>query len=504
MSEQKERAAAAVHCAYDRMVPLGELRKNPRNPNTHPPEQIRLLGKIIRDRGWRAPISVSNQSGYIVRGHGRLAAAELLGETQAPVDFQDYASPDDELADLLADNLVADFSTLDAFYLENIRQELASHDFDLELAGLLADADAALEQLGQEEDEQAIDEARTRLADQFLVPPFSILDARQGYWQERKRAWLTLGIRSSLGRIVREGKSRGLLRLSPQTTDPRYYPEKARVEKELGRKISTEEFERDHYQEPEAGGYGDGTSIFDPVLCELAYRWFCPAGGSVLDPFAGGSVRGLVAGALGLTYCGLDISEEQLEENRRQASAFHWPWDGHVPPVWELMAAQRLGEQPATLWEPVDLLFSCPPYFDLEHYSEDPADLSNMDAAAFREAYRQIILEAGRQLRDDRFAVWVVGESRDSEGLYHGLVGLTVEAFAQAGLDYYNEASLITPVGSLAVRVGRIFGSSRKLGKSHQNVLVFVKGDPAAAAQACGEIEVPDLAAWAPEEEGGD
>lgn len=47
---------------------------------------------------------------------------------------------------------------------------------------------------------------------------------------------------------------------------------------------------------------GSGTSIFDPVLCELAYRWFCPPGGSILDPFAGGSVRGIVAGILGREY----------------------------------------------------------------------------------------------------------------------------------------------------------------------------------------------------------
>src|SRR5688572_19200861 len=62
-----------------------------------------------------------------------------------------------------------------------------------------------------------------------------------------------------------------------------------------------------------------GTSIFDPVLCEVAYRWFCPPGGLVLDPFAGGSVRGIVASKLGRHYVGIDLRPEQVEANVAQA-----------------------------------------------------------------------------------------------------------------------------------------------------------------------------------------
>jgi hypothetical protein len=64
-----------------------------------------------------------------------------------------------------------------------------------------------------------------------------------------------------------------------------------------------------------------GTSIFDPVLCELAYRWFCPPGGLVLDPYAGGSVRGIVAAKCGRRYIGIDLSERQVSANRAQAEA---------------------------------------------------------------------------------------------------------------------------------------------------------------------------------------
>ena len=89
-----------VYCAHDAIVPLGELRPNPKNPNMHPEEQLKRLGAIIRGAGWRNPITVSTRSGLIVRGHGRLAAAQLEGLTEAPVDYQNYTSDAEELADL--------------------------------------------------------------------------------------------------------------------------------------------------------------------------------------------------------------------------------------------------------------------------------------------------------------------------------------------------------------------------------------------------------------------
>ena len=76
-----------VHCAYDELVDIAKLVPNPRNPNRHPDKQIELLAKIIKSQGWRAPITVSTRSGFIVRGHGRLAAAQKLGLTEVPVDW---------------------------------------------------------------------------------------------------------------------------------------------------------------------------------------------------------------------------------------------------------------------------------------------------------------------------------------------------------------------------------------------------------------------------------
>mgnify|MGYP000859547206 CR=1 FL=1 len=229
-----------------------------------------------------------------------------------------------------------------------------------------------------------------------------------------------------------------------------------------------------------------GTSIFDPVLCELAYRWFSPAGGTVLDPFAGGSVRGIVASHLGRPYVGVELRGEQVAANVAQRAIAADPL-----PEWRQGDSRDI----ATICADVaaDFVFSCPPYADLEVYSTDPADLSTLAYDQFRQAYGEIIEAACSLLKEDRFACFVVGDVRGKDGCYRNFVGDTVEAFRAAGLGYYNEAILVTAAGSLPIRAGRQFDASRKLGKTHQNVLVFVKGDPKRAVEALGTCEFGDV-----------
>ena len=274
------------------------------------------------------------------------------------------------------------------------------------------------------------------VAERFTLPPFTILDARSGDWQERKRAWASLGINSEVGR------TENLLRMSDTCS--------------LGEK---------------------DTSIFDPVVCELAYRWFCPAGGQVVDPFAGGSVRGIVAGALGRHYWGCDLRPEQIAANEAQADEIA----PRVRPVWVYGdSMETLADAPAA-----DFVFSCPPYGDLEKYSDDPRDLSAMDWHAFVAAYKRIILRAVGRMKPDTFACFVVGDFRDGRGFYRNFVSETIDGFVQAGARLYNEAILATMIGSASMRVTKQFESGRKLAKTHQNVLVFCKGDWKKAAARC-------------------
>jgi len=220
------------------------------------------------------------------------------------------------------------------------------------------------------------------VAELFTLPPFTILDARSGEWQERKRAWLAMGIRSEVGRL----------------------------ENSLGMSAAASLGEKD-------------TSIFDPVLVELAVRWFSPEGGQIVDPFAGGSVRGIVAGALGRKYWGCDLRPEQVAANDVQADEIA----PTVRPVWVC------GDSMDTLPEApeANFVFSCPPYGDLERYSDDPRDLSAMEWHAFVAAYKRIILRAVGRMKQDSFACFVVGDFRDGRGFYRNFVSTTIEAFEE-------------------------------------------------------------------------
>jgi hypothetical protein len=381
------------------------------------------------------------------------------------------------------------------------------------------------------------------LEDRYGVPPFSILDTRQGYWQERRRRWLALGIQSEIGRganLLRysdamnaggyDKKRGGLLgnlddaagrqeaygRVAASTRaragleatmSPEYrYQDRARLESGAGRQIRPESgnarssygiyrtsdgvssaavpgtfaqdglgiVDGDPAYQP-GSQWQAGTSIFDPVLADIMYRWFCPPGGTILDPFAGGSVRGIVAGYLGYRYTGIDLSFAQIEANRSQG---HLVGDGPLPNWVCGDSAEVLASTDPRIPTEADLVFTCPPYFDLEVYSDDPRDISAMSWEDFAVGYRLILELATARLRSGGFAAVVVSEVRGPDGSYRGLVPLTIGAMAEAGMAYYNEAILLNSVGSGAMRANNQMMASRKLVRLHQNVLVFCKGRP--------------------------
>lgn len=478
-----------VHSSAWSIVDPKELKPHPQNPNEHPQGQLDYYAAIIGYQGWRQPIRVSKRSGFITKGHGAWLTALDRQWPTVPVEYQYYADEAAELSDLLADNNLARMSQLNEQKASIAVERLKEVGGDQKLAGF---GYATINPVSSDSGSGSGAPSK-KLSERFLVPPFSVLDARQGYWKERKDAWLALGIRSEIGRGANLlGMSQTVLEPDPEKRKaltgvpsnkemiPGYYDKKASG-------MSDEEIVAEHLSS--GSPLTSGTSIFDPVLCELAYRWFCPKGGSVLDPFAGGSVRGVVASHVGLKYHGVELRQEQVDANQQQLEICKAPH-----PVWLQGDSQlALNDLPAEVF---DLLFSCPPYFDLEVYSENPGDISNMKWDAFLEAYYRIIGSAAVRLKNNRFAVWVIGEVRDKQsGIYRNFVGETIRAFKAAGLEFYNEAVLVTPVGTLPIRAGRMFAGSRVLGKTHQNVLVFVKGDRKAAAEACGEVSIEEISA---------
>ena len=271
------------------------------------------------------------------------------------------------------------------------------------------------------------------LRDKFIEPPFIVLDTKQGGWKNRKKQWLKIGMQSEVGRDVK--------------VNANLKPFKGNSERFTDKQVS----------------------IFDPALCEVLYHWFCPIGGKILDPFAGGSVRGIVANYLGFKYTGIDIRQEQIDSNRIQGLDI---LDVNNQPNWYVGDSNEILNG---FTKEFDFVFSCPPYADLEVYSDLDGDISNMPYIEFMKAYESIIEKSCNLLKSGGYACFVVGEVRDKKGNYIGFVPDTIKAFEKAGVHFYNEGILLNQLGNAAMRASNLFPKSQKLVKVHQNILIFKK-----------------------------
>tara|TARA_R110000796_G_C14455114_1_gene423880 strand:+ start:55 stop:933 length:879 start_codon:yes stop_codon:yes gene_type:complete len=275
------------------------------------------------------------------------------------------------------------------------------------------------------------------LRNKFIEPPFSVLDTKSGNWQKRKNLWKKLGIKSEIGR-----NSKSKNRLSDDGGSLR--------------SIGGNE---------KKGSY---ESIFDPALCEIIYHWFCKENGDILDPFAGGSVRGIVANYMNYNYTGIELRPEQVESNREQSLNI---LEVNNQPQWYVGDSNKILDN---FNKEFDFIFSCPPYANLEVYSQLEGDISNMNYSDFLINYESIISKSCKLLKKDGYACFVVGEVRDKKGNYIGFVPDTIKAFEKCGMKFYNEAILLNAIASASMRANNNM-KTQKLVKIHQNVLIFKK-----------------------------
>lgn len=467
-----------------RTVPVEALALHPENAREG---DIGAICQSIEENGLYGRLLVQASTGYILKGNHTYQSLVALGAREVDVEEIDVS---DEHARriLLADNRTSDLAEYNLLGLANsLRRQMEEagslsgtgydgDDLDDVIARLNEAAREAERHNAEAEgaggpDSPEAQAARATLAERFIVPPFSVLDARQGYWRERKQAWLDLGVQGAGGR------SADLLFRSETVNDPAFYAKKTATEAALGRTLTTAEFLELHYDR-DAAQMHPGISVFDPVLCEVVYRWFVPKGGHILDPFAGEATKGVVAAYLGHPYTGVELRPEQITENERVAATMprSSTW---ADPAWHQGDAARLADYlPAG--ERYDAIFTSPPYYDLEVYSTSAKDGSAMVSYAdYMRFYAAAFRAAVERLKDNRFLVVKVGEIRNKRtGVQRNFVGDNIRTFLDLGLHYYNEAVLVTAVGSLAIRAGRAMAATRKLGKGHQNVLVFWKGDP--------------------------
>ena len=301
------------------------------------------------------------------------------------------------------------------------------------------------------------------LQDRFIVPPFSIFDTRQGYWQRRKKMWREL--------IGDMGESRNdTLLHSPEVKYKDLYQRTRKHREELGLSFKEylEKYVPDDVKEREASKVlSAGVSLLDPVMAELVCRWFGLESCKSFDCFAGDSVFGYVSAHLGNEFVGIELRPEQAQLNNERT---------------EGMAARYICDDGQNVAQHIDagsqdLLFSCPPYFDLEHYSDLENDASNQKSYDdFIQILRNAFTAAISCLKENRFAVIVVGDVRDkSTGFYYDFCGDIKRIFKDGGMSLYNEIILIETGASTALRASR-YMESRKVAKMHQNILVFYKG----------------------------
>ena len=414
--------------AIDRLIPYA------RNARTHDKEQILQLRSSLREFGFVNPVLVDRDYN-IIAGHGRVMAAKAEGIANAPCVFVEHLSETQKKAYILADNRLALNAGWDEEMLALEIEGLKDLDFDVDILGF---DEAELNKQFSDAESGAYGTFYNSgaLATKFIVPPFSTLDARAGYWQDRKAAWKKI--------IDGGGRKENLLGGLGQ------------IARAMGTSL-------------------EGTSIFDPVLCEVLVSWFSNPGAKIIDPFAGGSVRGIVSGFLGRTYVGNDLSLSQIEYNRTELEkALPYMPEGFIAPAWT--AGDSCEIERLIPYKDFDMLLTCPPYADLEKYSDDPRDISTMDYANFMSAYKIIMEKSIGRLKENAIVAIVVGDVRDKQGILRDFVNDATTAVKDAGAKLYNSMVLLTAVSTAAVRAERNF-AHRKVTPTHQNVLVFVKGD---------------------------
>lgn len=306
------------------------------------------------------------------------------------------------------------------------------------------------------------------LNDRFVVPPFSILDTRKGYWQARKKMW-----REQIGDMGESRNDKLITSSGIKYKDLYQRTRKHREELGVSFKEYIEKYVPAEVLEHEANKVlSKGVSLFDPVLSETMCKWFTPyEGAKIFDCFAGDTYKGLVFAMCGFSFRGVELRQEQVDINNRVL-------EGRGLDI-EYICDD--GQNVAKHFDPEsqDMLFSCPPYYDLEVYSKDERDASNQGTY---EEFIAILDKAFKAaltcLKPNRFAVVVVGDVRDKKtGFYYGFTDDVKRIFKEGGASLYNEIILVETGASTALRASR-YMESRKIAKMHQNILVFYKGDP--------------------------
>ena len=414
-------------------IPISSIKFDKTNPNVVNDDQMKALSKGMEKFGYLAPV-ILNEKMEVLDGEHRVKIYKDLGETKIPAYVLDINKMDGKLLRQVMNKLSGQHSPKkDADEFEILMnnkkldelEDLIAQDvseFNLVMQRY-KDVDYGLGGVGS-------------LARRFGIVPFDILDATSATWRERKRQWINFGLRSEEGREDVKYWNTKLLKSLPSV------------------------------------------SIFDPVLCEISYRWFTPKKKcKILDPFAGGTVRGIIASFLGHEYHGIDLRQEQVDANNKlynETLKNKLPKD-HIKPKWYVGDSVNLDKiLPKNMT--FDMLLTSPPYFNQEKYSDLPQDLNNMDWQGFKKNYQIIIKECAKRMNDGAFAVWNTSDVRHNKtSFFCSLEYVLTEAFESMGMNLYNKLILMRSISSLPIHINKQFPTKRKVGRRYEFVNVYLK-----------------------------
>ena len=431
---------------------ITEIKANPKNPRVIKDDKFAKLVQSITDFPEmleKRPLvcfTDTDSKVVVLGGNMRLKAAKECGLKQLPIILADDWTEEQKAQFLIKDNVSFGEWDWDILNTGTWGEISELGEWGVDLPSIFDDI------LDDENKQDKTVEAIQKLEDKFIVPPFSILNTREGYWQERKKHWNTL--------IGDNGESRDNIQ-SKVNANVSYW-----------------------YDKPYKGGVvrEKSISILDSVLSEIIIKWFGLDECKTFDCFAGDSVFGYVSSYLGNAFTGIELRKEQTDLNNARVKGFNASYicdDGR-----NILTHIEENSQ--------DLLFSCPPYFDLEVYSDLPNDASNQNSYKdFINLLDDAFTNSIKCLKDNRFAVIVCGDVRDKKGNYYRFPDHIKEIFEKNSMPLYNELILIQSVGNGALRANK-YMSSRKVVKMHEQVLVFFKGNPKEIKNIFPKIEIQE------------
>ena len=457
-----------------------EIKFDKRNYRKHDKKNKSLIKKSLEKFGAGRSIVVDAE-GEIIGGNGVYEQAQKLGlktkivETDGSelvVVKRTDLKTDDEKRKALAvmDNSTSDTSEFDLELLTTDFTVDELEDFGIELP---------------EEKEEEKEEQKGSIDEDFIIFPCSILDQSNSKWQDRKKYWIKrLDINENIN--SREEKLFKSPTLQYPKTCKRYLNFKHKNNEQLSFKEFVEKFNPPELEEDKQNAQAKGVSIFDPVLSELSCKWFSPyLGAKIFDCFAGDCFKGLVFALCGYEFTGIELRQEQVDDNINCCKKFE-----NLNLKYICDDGQNVDKYLQK--ESQDLLFSCPPYYNLEVYSNLPNDASNQkDYCDFLKILDNAYSKSIEILKDNRFAVIVVGNIRDKQGFYYNFINDIINIFNRNGMFLLNELILKEPVATRCF-TSRILFKSRKIVKIHQNILVFYKGNPKKIKEIFPEVMVKE------------